>query len=169
MAHDDMQAPPLRADGLQIEERRDYQRRLWTLERFGWAAFGLVVAVALLGLTGGGGVFDHRAVRVPGAEADVPLIARWQASDDMTVRFDGGAPLVIALDRGFLDHFDLTGVQPRPVSSVAEAGGLTLRFEAGGAPPFPVRLTLRPTRPGIAAWGLRVGGHRRDLVTLVLP
>jgi hypothetical protein len=108
-------------------------------------------------------------VRLAGAEADVPLIARWQATDDMTVRFTERQPLVLTLDQRFLDHFDLDGVQPRPVSSTADAAGLTLRFEAGGEPPFPVRLSLRPTRPGIAAWGLRIGRDRRDLVTVVLP
>lgn len=59
---EDISIPPVREDGLQLQEERRIQRVFWTVQRVSWFLFGVVCLVALLGFTGSGGVFQKQTV-----------------------------------------------------------------------------------------------------------
>lgn len=162
--------PPVRSDGLQLEENRTFQRWFWMAERIGWAGFAVVIALALSGVTGRGGwlaVAEHRS---GAALVEVPRVARRGESTVLRVHFGrtGGRHL-LAVGADLLAHFDMLEVTPRPVRSVAAGGGLALQFESAGPPPHGVRLHLRARRAGIAEARIVADGAGVTVRSLILP
>lgn len=170
MSSNDLQAPPIREDGLQIEERRDFQRRFWTAERAAWIVFGVIILLAIAGLTGSGGFLDHGSNKLQTGEIDYPRISRWQTADDFTIVFDRqGETHILTLGQGFLDRFSIQNVSPTPFRSAMTQDGMRMQFDALGGGPHDVRLDVTPTRPGIARYRIDLDGTTAELSTIVLP
>lgn len=162
--------PPVRPDGLQLEDRRRYQEKLWTVERCAWVAFIAITLGALAGITGAGGILSRHSATMDGGEIDHPRIARWQASDEMTVRFvEGAGARSLLLSSGFVESFQIETVQPRPTRVEAVADGQVMHFASADGP-VQVVLHLRPQHPGLARYRASInGGTAADLSTLILP
>lgn len=157
------------ADG-PIEEDIRFQMRLWIAERIGWAAMGLFVGAALLGLFS-----DGPLTRLTAANGTLSV------EYDTVVRREGNAELVvaaqpvrdgaaeIALSASFLETHRIMGIQPEPTEHRPEAGGARYRFEAhGGA--VRVHFATRPS--AIGATTILVtgpGGERVSFGQLTLP
>lgn len=162
--------PSVRPDGLQLDENRPYQERLWTVERWAWAAFLLLTLAAALGATGAGGPFSREVAAVEGGEIDLPRIARWQASDEMTVRFArGSGERTLLLSPQFSRSFQIESILPRPERVVADSDGHTFHFAAGDGQAEAV-LHLRSQSPGLVRYRIGIDGSTpTERSTLILP
>jgi hypothetical protein len=162
---------PIRDDGLQLEEHRGFQERFWTIERWAWAVFGLILLGALAGLAGGGGFFAHATIASEAGEVDYPRVARWESPDEITVRFgSSGAEHRLILSPRFSEYFQIEDIQPMPDRSLVSPAGEVMVFPSEHGPPAKVVLHLRAQRPGLARYDVSLdGGNPVGVATLVLP
>src|SRR3546814_5526202 len=86
-----LEQPAVRPDGLQMEDHRSHQEKLWTVERCAWVLFIAITLGAAAGITGAGGVLSRQVAAIDGGKIDHPRIARSEAADEMTVRFAPGS------------------------------------------------------------------------------
>lgn len=163
--------PIIRPDGLQLEEKRDYQRRLWRVERWAWGVFIAVILAAALGLTGSGGLFAHGAVALDGGTIDYPRIGRWQTGETLVIRFPKGpAERSITLGSQFDEAFKIDDVRPRPSKMEAGPDGETMHFSLDRGGPAQVAINITALRAGIARYHAGIdGGAPQELVTFILP
>lgn len=163
-------APPIRPDGLQLDENRRYQERLWAAERWAWGVFVAITLAAALGLTGAGGPLSRTLIAVAGGEVDAPRIARWQAANDLKVRFaSDGSERRLLLSPQFLHSFQIESMQPQPQRVTTSSSGQTIHFAASSGPAEAV-LHLRPQSPGLVRYRVAVDGSApAELSTLILP
>ena len=158
----------VREDGLQLAEARRFQDRFWTVERFAWAAFIVVIVLALLGFTGAGGPFSHARKSLSAGEVTYPRVSRWQASDIMKVAFaPGGTDRRLSLSPEFSAAFRIESIQPRPQSSKLGDQGTVLTFGGNGA--GTVHLFLVPVGSRVASYTITVNGDALQARTLILP
>ena len=162
--------PAIRPDGLQLEDHRSYQEKLWTVERCAWLVFIAITLAAALGATGAGGPFSRKLAAIEGGQIDHPRIARWEASDEMAVHFAAvGGPRTLMLSPAFARSFQIEGVQPEPDRVEATPDGQVMHFDATGGP-VQVIIHLRPQYPSLATYRVSLnGGPAQDLSTLILP
>lgn len=165
----ELRPPTLRSDGLQVEDKRAFQRPFWTLQRIAWIGFVVVMAAALLGFTGGGGYFSHHTVEIGGATAVVPSFARWEDSEQMTIELPQSGAVRIVLGSGFTEHFGIDRIQPQPELSESTPSGLRLHFALLGEGSKKVRFNVRAAQPGWPSYELEVDGTVRPTSTLILP
>lgn len=163
--------PHTRPDGLQLEEHRDHQERLWNLERWAWAAFGGLIFAALLGATGGGGLLAHRMTEVWGGVIEYPRIGRWQAGDVIVFHLPGGAvEREVAMGTAFAEAYEIRDLQPpaERVESGPDGQLMYFRLDQGG--PARIVLHVRPEHPGLVRWRVGIdGGPPVSLSAFILP
>lgn len=170
MSKADTSDPSIREDGLQLEEHRSFHERFWTIERWAWIVFGLVLLAALAGLTGSGGPLAHSTARSAAGEVEYPMIARWEATDELVVTFaPGGSEHRMALSPDFSRYFQVEDIQPQPERSIAGSEGEVLVFETDEQAPAQVTMHVRALRPGIASYDLSIDGTPSGLTTIILP
>lgn len=165
----ELRPPTLRSDGLQVEDKRAFQRSLWTLQRIAWIGFVVVVAAALLGFTGGGGYFSHHTVEIGGAIAVVPRFVRWEDSEQMTIELPDSGAIQIVLGSGFTEYFSIDEIQPQPELSERTPSGLRLHFALLGEGNKKVHFNVRASRPGWPSFDLEVDGTVRRISAIILP
>jgi len=159
----------LRPDGLQLDEDRQFQERYWNFQRVGWAAFAVILMLAVLGFTGSGGPVSVTETQVGNARLRYPTVARWSTPDTLQVRFFGSTG-EIRLGPDFLSAFEIQGIQPEPSKSSVGPDGLSLQFDVTGATPAPVHLAIQPRGPGRVSFEVSVdGSDPTRLGTLVMP
>ena len=163
-------SPSLRADGLQLDEHRDRQERYWRMQRVAWAGFGVIMLLAVLGLTGSGGVFQTRSIGFGTATVELPRVTRWEGSDELSVTFHDAADRhEIRIAQPFFDRFSIERIQPEPLDNVLLPGAQSLVFPAAGDPPHQVKIDLRAGHFGWTAFDMTIGGQTRRLSLIVLP
>lgn len=168
--HDDLSLPPVRDDGLQLDEPRRQQRRFWVIERICWGTFALICLIALLGFTGSSGPFQKQQVHFSDAVAEIPRISRWEATDNITVRFTAeGDTREMTLSQPFFNTLGLERIQPEPEDNALTPGGQRFRFLADGSPPHVVAFDVRPDHFGWLRFDLTIGNETRPIRMLVLP
>jgi hypothetical protein len=162
---------PIRDDGLQLEEQRGFQERFWTVERWAWMIFGLILLLALAGLGGGGGFLAHTKAEMEAGEVEYPRIARWESSDEVTVTFgQPGEEHRLTLSPQFSQFFQIEDIQPLPDRSLATPAGEVMVFQSDNRAPAKVVLHMRSQRPGIARYDISLdGGSPVSVTTVVLP
>jgi hypothetical protein len=166
-----LKVPAIRPDGLQLDEHRSYQEKLWTVERWAWAAFAAVTLAAILGASGAGGPLSHQLSQVGGGAIEHPRIARWQATDTIIVHFPGGsATRSLTLAPPFAQMFQVEDVQPPARRVEAGPEGEVLHFQLDQGGPAQVVMHIRALSPGLARYRASIdGGAPRDLRTFILP
>lgn len=171
MSGSQVKAPAIRDDGLQLEEHRAFQERFWSLQRVAWVLFGLLLLAALLGLTGSGGPLSRAQVALEGGTIDYPRIARWEAADEVIVRFAPGAEQHrLTLSSGFADALQIEGIQPEPESSAAGADGAVLTFATAAGEAAEVTIHVTPLQPGYSTFAVQIDdGAPETLGVLALP
>lgn len=160
---------PIRADGLQLADHRRFQRGFWLAERIGWAGFGLVIALALAGLTGRGGWMSVQEAQVGTARVEWPRVARRGETVAVVLSFADGARHEVELGKDLLDHYDLAGTVPDPVRSVATPDGIAMLVDTEGRAPQTVRVALRARRVGAVDMRIVADGVVASGRGLVLP
>lgn len=163
--------PPVRTDGLQLEERRGFQERFWRVQRWAWAGFGLVVLAALAGLTGSGGPLSRATLELGAGSIDYPSVARWQAADSLTLQLaPGRAGRTLLLSSGFAESFEIETVHPAPLLWESGADGHRMRFAVDAGAPVTIHLHVRPLKPGLTeATASLDGGPAPRMRFIVLP
>jgi hypothetical protein len=171
MAGQPISTPSIREDGLQLEEHRHFQERFWTAQRVAWVVFGLFLLAALLGFTGAGGPFSRTTATVAGGIVDYPIISRWQAADEMVVRFaPGPEERRLRLSTTFADALQIEGIQPEPERSLAGPEGAELTFATQPGAAAEVTIHVSPLGPGYFSFDVGIDdGAPATLGTLVLP
>jgi len=165
-----LRIPAIRADGLQLEEHRDFQERYWRVQRLAWLGYGLAMTFALLGLTGSGGALHMQEIRFPGAVAEIPRVARWEAWDEIRMTFTGpGDEHRLRIGTDFFDLFEIGRIQPDPVESSLGSHSHVMSFTAEGTTPHEVRISTRPMHFGWTRFELGLDGENRSVRILVLP
>lgn len=159
--------PAIREDGLQLEERRDFQERFWALERVAWLGFAILLVAALAGFSGSGGVLSRQTASVAGLEFEYPPVSRRQAVEDFRIFFIDEQARTIHLSGAFSEAFQLESVQPRPVTEKAVPDGLVMEFQ--GQPGGTAYLHAKPLNPGLVSFDIRAGGETGTVRILILP
>jgi hypothetical protein len=163
--------PEIRDDGLQLDEDRQLQERIWTAERIAHAVFGLVVLAGLAGLAGSGGPLARATQAGEAGSVEYVRIARFDTAADVTIRFAAGRPdHRVRIAGPFPDRAQIESVQPRPVREVAGPDGITFEFAADAAGPASASVRLRATTPGYFRMTISVDGAAPlDAAVVVLP
>lgn len=164
-----LQITPLRKDGLQLAEDRVFQNRFWTVQRIAWVLFGIFLLIALAGFTGGGGYFSHQSVRIGGATATLPLVARWADNEHVRVEAVNSSATAITLGNNFNDYFSIEQIHPSPEKSEATPSGLRLLFAASGEGKKTINIGVRASRPGWTSFDIGVDGTTSSASVLILP
>lgn len=166
MAH--IKEPPIRPDGLQLEECRPFQERFWTIQRWAWLIFMLVLVGALLGLTGSGGPLSRATQGFAEGSVEYPRIARWETPDLMGFTFHEGDNQTLTLSQSFSDAFQVQSIQPEPASSRLTDKGIVLQFDGEGAGATTVIMHITPLSPGLVNFGTAIGPAELTQVSLVV-
>jgi hypothetical protein len=128
------------------------QRRLWAMQRLGWLAMALVVALALAGLFSQGPLSRTTASGAGGRiTVEAERFLRNAAATSITVGLEPeAAETTLRIGGDFADAFVVDAVQPQPSRATGTAEGLQLSFEApADGARLVVRLAVRPDRLGI--------------------
>ena len=159
-----------RPNDLPIPTSLAFHVRFWTVQRLAWAAFGGVLVIALMGLTGAGGPLSQTVTRWPGGEVEAPRVGRWSTSDEIRVTLaPGEAERTLSLSHAFARAYQLEDIQPLPIRSLAGEDGAVLAFAAEPGRPARITLHARALQPGLAHYTLGVDGAEVSVRTLVLP
>lgn len=165
-----LSVPPIRPDGLQLQEDRDRQIRYWRVQRLAWWGFGAIMLAALLGLTGSGGLFHQQTIRFAKATIEIPRVSRWEGSDAMTVTFHAASDRhELTLSQPFFNRFMIERIQPEPEQGSLVTGAQSLVFPADGAPPHHVTIGLRAKDFGHTRFDMTIDGETRPIALIVLP
>lgn len=156
--------PPIRPDGLQMEEHSAFQRRFWLAERVAWFGFVLIVGLAFAGATGAGGPLSRAVSEVAGARLDAPRIMRADRAGQIRVTLSAGAAS-IALLPGFGDIFRLEDVRPRP----ADWRGGARDVLDYGTGPVTVVLHVRALGPAARQLPIALNGQPATASVIILP
>lgn len=162
--------PPVRPDGLQLEEMRDRQRRFWRVQRIAWWGFGVIMVVAILGMTGSGGILHKQTIAFAGATVEIPRVSRWEGSDEVSITFhDPADSHQVQLSQPFFDRFSVERIQPEPDSNPLLTGGQAMVFPAAGPPPHHLRIDVRAIHFGLTRFDMTIGAETRPVTLIVLP
>lgn len=166
---DDMKAPILRDDGLQLAEATGFQRWTWRTQPLAWIAFLILIGAALAGLTGGGGHFARQNVDLDGVRIEMPAISRWADSDRAILRLVAPDRSTITFGPHFAEFFTMERITPAPLREVTSEAGITLQFQAPGEGEKMVTIALRATAPGLARFRIHVSGRSTTTTIIILP
>ncbi len=166
-----MDQPPVRPDGLQIEEHRRFQESFWKAERIAWIFFGLTLLAAILGATGSGGPFERQTVTFAGGSVEVARFSRWEASDTLKASLTGsGQERRLTLSPEFFRTFQVEDIDPPPIAAEGGDDGLVYRFRSASRRPLALMLHLRSQRPGVVSYRISTNDDPAQTVrTIVWP
>ena len=130
---------PSVASSLQIEDHPDFQRRQWRVERIGWAAMALLVAGAIAGLLGGGGVLaDASSASADGrSRVEYQRFARKGSATAVEIviaKTTGEGQLHISIDERYLSAMSLRSITPPPLATVLSDRSYTFSFNRAPGP-----------------------------------
>lgn len=167
-----LQQQSVRKDGLQLDERRGFQERFWTIERIAWCVFALIIVAGLLGAFGSGGPLATKVTIIDRAIIEHPRIGRWEGTDEIKVRFTpdpSARTRSLFLSNSFAEVFQVEDIQPLPVRTVIEAGGQRLFFDNPGKDGGMVILHLRAQSAGSASFSVGIDGELVSVSSFIFP
>ncbi|MCA3748452.1 MAG: hypothetical protein AB1425_06300 [Actinomycetota bacterium] len=167
------------AGGLEIGQDLRFQRRMWAIQRIGWAVMALSILAALLGLFGGAGPLSVAVVGKEEAPISVEQyyrFLRYGAPTTLRVHVDAppgtGGEVCVWIDREYLESVQVQSVTPEPARVEAGSGRLTYVFDAEIEPgqPTAFTFTLQPEKLGaIGGWVGLEGGPSVRVEQFVYP
>jgi hypothetical protein len=166
-----VEEPSVRDDGLQLDEDRGLQERLWTIERLAHVLMALLVLAGLAGLAGAGGWLSQGREETATAVVDFPRFPRWDTGEEVDVRFKEPREVHrVELSGPVHRRWVVEEVSPPPLGATATAEGLALEFESEAAEGITVTLRLSARRPGPARLMLAADGAEAGTLRMfVLP
>ena len=162
------------SSGMDIDIDPAFQESFWRIERWAWSFYGLLLVAALVGLTGGSGLFAHTTATGRTASVTYPRIARWLKPDRIYVDFtpSTASTATVEVDAALAERFAITTIQPLPFATQSTARGLRFVFAAvPGQSLGRVTFFVTPTAPALALrLGVRLNDHERlVLASTILP
>lgn len=161
-----------RFPGLQLEVDLPRQRFDWRVQRLAWALLGALWLAFLLGLLGPGPLGQLRLATPDDAlRLEAPRFMRHHSQAQLDLFLQAtGRELRLRVSNDWLDAVDLDGLRPEPSEVVAEDGALRLHFDAEPGARLPLRVTIRPARPGsLDGWVSVDDGPRLSFSQFVHP
>lgn len=154
----------------QIEPDFDFQQREWRVERIGWGVIGLLLALALVGLFGGGPL-SRSTLSSGGLSLDVPRFERGTRPTNLTVELplntQGTGRLWIANDT--LRALQVQDIAPPPMR-IQNGPDRTEYLFRGQGDALEVKLGVKFQEAGLLRGRLgQVGGPSLKFTTLVYP
>lgn len=119
---------------IQIEEDLDFQRKEWRVERVGWIIMAAIIALAVLGLFGGAGIFLRTTNGTPGTGIWVSFdrFIRFKSPSQLSIymnpELDGSGKTSFWIDRKYLAKIQINNISPQPVEVEVEENRLTYHF-----------------------------------------
>lgn len=159
------------SENLELREHRSFQEKYWTVQRCAWVGYGIIVAAALLGFAGEGGVFARAQIQAGSAEIDHPRFARWQTQETLSIAFapSSGSERKVLLSSEFGRQISIEGAQPSPSRSTATAAGEELVFLVRPGEPGLAKIRIKPDTPGIVRWTIAIDGVAVAMTLIILP
>lgn len=166
MPHD----PPL-----DIDERPNFQRRSWVVERVGWLSMASILLAGILGLFGNG-IFGPSMVTTEDERLSLQYERFWRQRAPMSLRLDlrprsGERSVRVRFDASYLEALRIAEVSPRP--STVQAAGSAYVYEfllSEPLGPLAVTIEAEPKR-----WGALTGsvgledGARLEFEQFIYP
>lgn len=147
-----------------VDENMHFQEVSWTLQRVGWIGLALIVVLALTGL------FSHgHFSNVVARQEGFPLTVSHERFQRMSAlhRFDlsmspgSEDEIRLTFNKAFSDLYEIDSIQPQPLRSNANDGGLILTFELPERGDFNATMWVRPRSFGPVS--LEIGTPRGSL------
>lgn len=159
------------AEQLELDEHRSFQEKVWTVQRWAWIGYGLIIMAALLGFAGEGGLFSRSQIRAGTTEIDVPRIARWQTGETISISLAASSETErrILLSPELGRQLAIEGAQPQPLRSTATAAGEELVVLVRPGEPGTVRIRIKPDTPGVLRGTIAIDGAAAAVTLIILP
>jgi hypothetical protein len=159
---------------IEVDEDMTFQRRTWAVERAGWAAMGVFIVAAALGLFAAGPLSSSTVRQPQGfAEVEYGRFARQRAPATIRIKLQAARPasdgLSIEVDDEFVDAYKISNIRPQPVQSSAVTQGMRFRFDAEGTPST-ILFHVEPDRIGFFRPKVTIaGGEPVELPVIIYP
>jgi hypothetical protein len=134
-----------------VEEDMRLQRAMWRFERCGWAALGVIIGLALLGLFANGPLSSASATDGSGRlRVEYERFQRNGAGTSMQVHVDaaGQQGVAVRLNADFLRSFQIEALHPEPAAQHGAAGGVEMVFHPPREGALTIHYVLRPRTVG---------------------
>jgi hypothetical protein len=160
---------------LEVGEDFEFQQQEWAAERIGWALISVIVALALLGLFGGGPLSRASTGSLDSMQVDYERFTRYLRPDELRIHLPpesiAGGEVQLSLNREYLDWFEIEDISPEPASTQIFSDEIIYTFEVA-EPDMPVEIILNilPERIGrIDGQAGLVGGPEVAFSQLIYP
>lgn len=157
------------AFSLDVEENRSLQHRVWFIQRVSWALFAILIGLAVVGVTGDGGLWAQQTVSTGDVQARLPRVVRRGAADRIELVYPAGRAVAIDLDAAFVAAFDVVHIEPAPVTQRSAGQGVRLVVDGGAEGPAILRLHVMPRQTGLVRTSVTVNGTGLPLRLVMLP
>ncbi|MEO3470912.1 hypothetical protein AAFN86_03515 [Roseomonas sp. CAU 1739] len=148
-----------------VGENPSFQRRVWVMQRIGWALMGALVLLGLAGGLGGGPLSTAEAVSPDGAlRVRHDAVARQDSATRWRIALPPGSSRVTIASEA-LSWLEVVNIQPAPARQTHDGRALTLQFDDARL----ATLTVEPLLPGRAEVTIAAGHARAAFRMLVLP
>lgn len=137
------------SDTEKIQANRPSQERIWVIERVGWTAMALLIAVGALGVFARGPLSSAKAVSLDGRlTVEFERFMRSQAPSELKIFFvPKTSTSIIHIAASLVDGLGIQSVRPHPIRSIAVPDGMDI--EVAGQPsglPVEVVLDVEPAK-----------------------
>jgi hypothetical protein len=158
------------ARDLEVPRAEAFQRRDWLAQRVAAWVFGVVLAVASLGVLGGGPLADAEASG-DGVGIRYQRFVRRSMGTEVVVRAETrGAPVVeLELGGAYFRDADVELVWPRPMREAWSGSGVRLDVACGDQRVCEVRVKVKPRGAGRRDGVVRVNGQAVEFTVMVYP
>jgi hypothetical protein len=160
--------------GLQVAHHQAFQRREWTAQRFGWAAMGLFVTAALLGLLGRGPLSWAAVTSDDGlVEVQYQRFTHLEADDMIIIALAPAAvtgdSVEVQLAEEWVRSVDISGITPEPQEQVATPYGVRLKVSAEPGAEVHIQIVFRASQIGPVDAGIRFDDQTVPFGQFVYP
>jgi hypothetical protein len=159
-----------------LDDDLPFQRKQWQLERIAWVVMGALIAYALAGGLGGGGVLSTaEAVSKDGSvRVHYEKFARQLAPHSVgitTRQMPDGRDVLVHLSGHYLESMTVRSIVPEPRASRAADGGYLFAFERlPGVAEAKIELQVEPQKIGtVQGWLVVNNGERLAIKQFVFP
>jgi hypothetical protein len=149
---------------LEVNQDLNFQRRMWRIQRAGWAIMTILLLGGLFGLFGVGPLSEARALAADGTlRVDYSRFARFETSTKVTVYIDPAVTqqeeVRLWVKQDYLRPVQIERISPAPDREAVAEGGQVYVFKIEDpGQPAEIYLYLWPRNVGIYQGGLGLEG-----------
>jgi len=159
-------------DEKEFRSEQQYHEREWIVQRLGWAAMAIFIAIALVGGFGAGPLSERRVGDAAVATLHYERFARYSSRSHIELTIASAArshgTVSFELNESYLRDFELESIVPEPKSVEAHDDRVRFVFDAS-ATPATIALDLLPERIGGKHAVFRVAGRELRFDQFIYP